>query len=179
MAITLIVEDGSGVENANSYIDAAYMSQYAELQGSSDWCNNTDQQTLALVQASQFIDLRYSARFCGELVHEDQGLLFPRIVNGVNSGIPKSLKNAVASLALQYLQDGGLDLNANADASVKAESISLGNGAIVESKTYYDNESAKASFSNFAVTDRYVDQLMKTVGCGGASSSLFIPAYRG
>ena len=34
MAITLIVETGEGIPMANTYIDTTFMSNYAELQGS-------------------------------------------------------------------------------------------------------------------------------------------------
>ena len=179
MAITLVLEDGTGSNPAaNSYISEAFMSDYADLQGSTAWCDNTSLQTLALVQASQFLDLRYSGRFCGELVDADQGLLFPRLVNETNTGIPKQLKNAVAALALQFLTEGALDLNANSDSAISSESVSVGNGAVTETVNYF-KESSKVAFSQFAITDRYVNQLMTNIGCEAKGNSMFIQAYRG
>lgn len=179
MAITLIVEDGTGTNPAaNSYIDSTFMSNYAELQGSDIWCDNTSKQNLALVQASAFLDLRYSARYCGEVVNESQGLLFPRKIKGKESGIPTALKNAVAQLALQFLTDGTLDLNANSDMAVSSETVSVGNGAVSESRTYF-KESSRTPFSAFAIADRYVNQLMINVGCECRSGAMFIPALRG
>lgn len=179
MAITLIIEDGTGIDNANAYVDADYVTAYAELQGDTTWKNNASKHNLAIVQASQFLDLRYSDRYCGEIVSWTQGLLFPRTVNGTATGIPKPLKNAVAQLALQYLTDGTLDLNANSDAAVSSESVSVGNGAVTETKSYF-KESAKTPFSNFAIADRFVNQLMQSVGCEcRGKGSMFIEAYKG
>lgn len=178
MAITIIVEDGTGIEDANSYIDETFMSDYVDLQGSTIWCDNVSKQSLALVQATQFFDLRYSSRFCGELVSEDQGLLFPRLINGVNTGIPKQLKNAVAALAFKFLSEGTLDLNANSGAAISSQSVSVGNGAVSETINYF-KESSKAAYSEFAITDRYVNQLMKNIGCESKGNSMFIEAYRG
>lgn len=179
MAFILVVENGMGLPEANSYADAAFVSNYADLQGSDVWCNNSNLQDIALAQASAFIDLRYSARFCGELVNEDQGMLFPRKIRGKSTGIPKALKQAVAALALQYITDGGLDLNANAENAVKSTSVSVGNGAVSESTTYFDKPNGRISFSNFAVSDRYVTQVMKSIGCeSGVDSAMFIEAWR-
>lgn len=180
MALTLIVEDGTGIEDANSYISLDFAEQYFAMQGSDLWEDNCDDQVLALIQASAFLDLRYSARFCGELVNADQGLLFPRMIANKNTGIPKQLKNAVASLAMQYMQNGNtLDLNGNQDMAVKSTSVSLGNGAIQETTSYYDNSDTKAQFSVFAITDAHLNQLMKSIGCeSGAGGIMFIEAWR-
>lgn len=177
--IDLIIEDGTGVPDSNSYIDEAYAKDYFILNGSTLWEDNCHLQKLALVQASSFFDLRYSTRFCGDVVNVDQGLLFPRSIHGTSTGIPKQLKNAVASLALLFMQDGVLDLNANSDNAIKSSSVSVGNGAVQETLTYYDKPASKTPFSYFSVTDRYIDQLMKSVGCESRSnSSMFIEAYR-
>lgn len=179
--INLIVEDGTGLSNSNSYIDKTFAENYFLLNGSTLWEDNCDKHELALVQASTFFDLRYSARFCGTLVNPDQGLLFPRKVNGSNTNIPKELKNAVASLALMFLEDGKLDLNANSDSAIKSTSVNVGNGAIQETLTYYDQSASKTPFSYFVITDRYINQLMKTINCESnlTNGIMFIPSYKG
>lgn len=180
MALTLILEDGTGVVGANSYLSESEMGDLAELLGSDSWCNNTNKQIISLIQASSFIDSRYYNRYCGERVSDDQGMEFPRRINGVDTGIPTNFKMAVASLVLQLLDTGSLDLNANLEAELKSESISLGQNALSEKKEYFQTESSNRS-SQFAMADSYLDRAMKQIGCGGTNSGIFqfIPAYRG
>lgn len=178
MAITLIIEDGTGITGANSYIDASYAASYFELQGSDLWCSNSNKRNLALVQASIFLDLRYSARFCGLPLVSTQGLLFPRLYNGVSTGLPKTIKNACAHLALQFMEQGNLDLNANSDAAIASQSVAVAGGAVQESITYF-KESGKTAFSQFAVADRYINQALETIGCAKTNTLIrFIEAVR-
>lgn len=182
--ITLILENGTGVVGANAYVTAAYVSAFATLNGNTLWCDNVSQQNLAIAAASEFLDLRYSTRFCGDLVNPLQGLQFPRSITDpftlvvTQSGIPNALQKAVATLALQFL-NGGLDLNANSDSDIASEEVTLGKGAIIEKTTYFKHQYVTA-FSNFAAADRYITQVMQAFGCESTGSNkFFIPAYRG
>lgn len=176
MAITLTTEDGTGLENANSYIDTTFAEAYFDAQGSDLWKKNVSKRELALVQASQFLDLRYSERFGGTILTDGQGLLFPRLFNGTATEVPMGIKKATAQLAMQYLADGNLDLNANSDATVSSEEVSVGNGAVVEKKSYF-KESGKAAFSAFAIADRFVEQALRSLGM--MSTTVFISSVRG
>lgn len=174
MAIVIVVEDGNGLPNANSYIDAQFASEYAESIGSDIWCNNTSKQNLALVQSARFLDLRYGTMFKGIPLNPDQGLLYPRRFKPVGcaspqSGIPKALKMAQAALAMQFLTDGQLDLNADATSPVIETSVSVGNGAVSETIKY----AKPVQTSYFSISDGYIRQLNPTF------SSAFVPVVRG
>lgn len=175
--VTLIVENGTGITDANVYASKAYVDQFCESFGLVEWCNNTHLQDTAMIQAAMFIDLRYSDRISGQALSETQGLAFPRVCNGLSSGIPKNLMNAFAYAAYLYIKNGDLALDANADAGrvVQSESISLGGGAISESKTYATVSANKQITKNIYAM---VDSLMKKVPCM-SNSAFQIPVYRG
>lgn len=177
--ITIVVETGQASPESNSYVSPEYMEQFAALSGNPDWCNHSDKHELAMVQASAFLDTRYFRRFCGQKLNDAQGLMLPRKINGQSTPIPDSIKKAVASLALQFISEGGLSLNANRDASIRSESFSLGGGALSETIQYYDDEQAKGQFSEFAYSDSMIDMSMQEMGCGNAASGTrFIPTFR-
>lgn len=170
---TFILEDGTGVANSNSYVSLTEAENYFDTIGSQDWtniCGDVGLSQRALVQASTFFDARYGLSFRGEPVNSEQGLIFPLEIAGQQTGIPNNLKKAVLALTQVLLEEGKLDHNANYVTALKSESVSLGNGAITESKTY-DN-SLTNLVSNFAVADKYVAMLRRQYGY---SSNRFVP----
>lgn len=170
---TFILEDGTGIANSNSYVSLEDAENYFDTIGSQDWtdiCGDIEMSQRALVQASTFFDQRYGLSFRGEPVNSEQGLIFPLTIGGVQTGVPTNLKKAVLALTQVLLEEGVLDHNANYVTALKSESVSLGNGAITESKTY-DN-SLTNLISNFSVADKYVALLKRQYG---VTSSRFVP----
>lgn len=112
LSIQFIVEDGTKVANANSYITVTEFKQYWVNRGV-DYetiISETEIKTL-LIQATTYCDIRY--RFVGEPVYEDQALQWPR--DGVLDSkgrdilyneIPDELKNAICEIA-KYRYDNG------------------------------------------------------------------------
>ena len=165
MALTLILEDGTGVTNANSYVTLQEVSTYAETILGSTWDQNCSLQLLAVVNASRFIDQKYGARYKGVPLTETQGLLYPRtqLCGTSTVGVPKGLKNAVAQAALQFIEDGSLDLNANQDNAIKSKAVGIGGGAVTESISYFFPQTINV----YAVVDSYMAPLLgKTVSSG-------------
>lgn len=72
----LIVEDGTGKPDAQAYIDAAYLDQYALLRGE-DLTSYSEAQKEAAIYlcANDYIDVMYS--FLGTKVSIEQGLSLP------------------------------------------------------------------------------------------------------
>lgn len=175
--INLIVADDTGVSGANTFIDKEYVDAYAESMGNDVWCNNSNKQDVALIQSAQFLSLRYTPNLSGTVLNSSQILAFPRVVNGVSTGVPEQVKMAQAVLAIQFLELGVLALDANADAGrvVQSESVSLGGGAISESKTYATVSANKQISKNvYSTADAFMRQLPYY-----GSKSVFIPTYRG
>ena len=77
MAITLTVEDGTGLANANTYVALADADAYFANRINDTWLNGTDdQRSSALIQATQYLDSRYT--FKGVPLTDTQALQWPR-----------------------------------------------------------------------------------------------------
>jgi hypothetical protein len=126
--ITMVVETGAGLTNANSYVDLTYATNYHIQFGNKAWTQLTDisKQQEALIQATQSIDILYGQEFYS--IPRSQGisqqypqqaylqaLLFPRFTMVINQiqvlqtgYIPDQLKKAVCEVALMYIN--GVDI---------------------------------------------------------------------
>lgn len=176
MALVLIVEDGTGNNpDANGYVDADYVADYADSIGSTSWCDNTSKQSLAIVQATRFIDLKYGKRARGSKLNPYQPLVWPRAdicgLGDIATGLPKALKDAVAHAAIQYIDDGSLDLNPNQDNNIKSKAVSVGNGAVSESTSYF----APQTTNIYSFVDGYMNTILRTSNTGSGN----IMAIRG
>lgn len=107
----LIVEDGSIVADANSYVTYDYALAYHTLRGNSAWALGTVlNQQYAIIRATQAIDSIYKGKWKGTPTeYGTQELEWPRndvVVNAVeldNDLIPVALKKAVCEAALREL----------------------------------------------------------------------------
>ena len=163
----LIVENGTVVENANSYIDIDFADAYLDLTDKEDWNNyNTTQKEKAIIEATQAIDLSYV--FSGEVVNTEQTLEFPRKncydkqrdVFLPTSIIPVNLKNAVAELAYLRLTSGESLIVAVDSEVLKKEKI--GNIEIerFDKTKITENEKFKKVTS---MIERYTKQISKAI----------------
>lgn len=108
---TLIVEDGSKPQNANSYCPVEFADEYHDLMGNTDWTGySDDQKASALIKATDSIDQLYGDRYVSQRWPGVQSLLWPRYTfvdnNSIirqNNEIPVELKKAVAVHALNIL----------------------------------------------------------------------------
>lgn len=107
----LVVEDGSIVANANSYIDYDYAENYHTLRGNSAWAaGDSTEKQYAIIRATQAIDSIYKGKWKGNPTeYGTQELEWPRL--GVTVGstsidddiIPAAIKKAVCEAALREL----------------------------------------------------------------------------
>ena len=111
----LIVEDGSIVADANSYIAYDYALAYHSLRGNSAWAAASDaDQQYAIIRATQAVDSIYKGKWKGTPTeYGTQELEWPR--SGVTVGstsidddvIPVAIKKAVCEAALRELASPG------------------------------------------------------------------------
>jgi hypothetical protein len=78
MALTFTVEDGTGLAASNSYVSAADASDYFGLRGGQGWPTDINAQQVALVQATDYIEARFSRQFMGYRTTAAQALSWPR-----------------------------------------------------------------------------------------------------
>jgi hypothetical protein len=140
MAITIVVEDGTGLANANSYVSRAECETYHEKHlYSDDWDNASDgQKDKAIAMASMVLDRQMTWR--GYQKKESQALDFPRIfirrtdlaisetsqMWWPDDEVPQPIKDAACELARLLLGE-----NRSEDPEGKGiKSLGLGSGAL-------------------------------------------------
>lgn len=108
MAIVIVVEDGSGKQDANSYSSVDEVKQYLTDRGIT--VVSDEQLAIKLIQACDWLECQGSYK--GKRVSDEQALAYPRtgvFVNGRElppSVIPRSLKTAHMQLVADTLQSG-------------------------------------------------------------------------
>lgn len=116
--MNLIVEDGSIVENANTYVDLAYANAYIDSYPDAyvqDWLDSDDDaKSKALVLAARWIDLNID--FYGEKQTLEQSMAWPRVNARYSNGIPipknfipSELKLAQCEIAIMIASGDFLD----------------------------------------------------------------------
>lgn len=100
--MTFVVEDGTGLANANSYISVPDADAYFADRGIAAWTGSNTVKEQALVRATDFIETVYGQRFRGSVVTESQALSFPRYITDEDE-VPTSLKRATCEYALRAL----------------------------------------------------------------------------
>lgn len=109
--MSLTIEDGSGVADANSFVTVAEATAYAEARGLSLPATDAEKEQL-LIKAADYL-LSVEDRFKGERVAADQALSWPRkdvylygsLEPLPDNQIPKALKNAQCQLAVDLVNN--------------------------------------------------------------------------
>lgn len=145
MAVTIIVEDGSCVPNANSYIDVEYATQYLEDRGVT--VPAEDKLKPMLINAMDFMESLN--RYKGKRTNQDQELQFPRsglYSDGVEipgNTIPVATSWACARLIATGMVQSGKPLLSNSTNHALKKRVlgpltleyAVGQSAVLESAT--------------------------------------------
>jgi hypothetical protein len=111
LSVALIVEDGTGLSTAESYISVAAFKAYCDARGLTYGSDDTAIEQ-ALRRATTWIDARYGARFRGFRITINQALVFPmsglldRAGYGV-SYVPRQIAAATAEAAVREIAAPG------------------------------------------------------------------------
>lgn len=184
MAFT--VEDGSGVADANAYVDTTYADEYHSDRGNAAWAAlDPAEKETAIVRATDYVDQRFGTVFRGRRLMKQQGLEWPRLDAYDDDDfylgqiVPRQLQKAIAEYAMrahihnvlapdparaapdQDFSTSGTDRDTTV-ARGEAESESVTVGPITESTSYKSisetlKESDTASTSNL-VGGAYIPQ---------------------
>lgn len=126
--MALIVEDGTGLEDANTYIALTEADSYHGTRLNSAWAEaSEDDRTKALIAATEYLDGKYRRRWRGLKSSGVQALEWPRLQAYDDSGyrlegVPARLKNAVCEAALTALATE-LDPALERGGAVKRETV--------------------------------------------------------
>ncbi|MEN9924159.1 MAG: hypothetical protein RL268_285 [Pseudomonadota bacterium] len=109
--MALVVEDGTGRADSESYITVAAADTRHTALGNTAWTGTDAAKESALRRATQFMLQRYRQQWKGTRLLRAQALDWPRygaIVDGfdvASSAVPTDIANACADLALRALAD--------------------------------------------------------------------------
>ena len=134
-----VVEDGTGLGNATSYVDTSFADDYL----GADWAPDINTKQESLIAATEYVDTRWGGYLKGMPLLSTQPLEFPRInlVNRYNDkiiGIPTDIKKAVCQYAKLYA--GGHLYSDPTKQLDKIKSKSTTIGPITTSITYVDGK---------------------------------------
>ena len=114
--MALVIEDGTGLTNSESYVDVAYVDAYFLKRGITEWASLTNREQL-IIRAMDYIENNYT--YQGTKLISTQALQFPRLIDG-ETVYPVALKNAVCELALKSNDE---DLLADTDKTTIREKV--------------------------------------------------------
>lgn len=104
--MALVVEDGTGLPNAESYVSVADCKAYLDLRGKTAWGLLAETaQEASLRNATDYLDAKYGPRISGYRLTAEQALMFPREgiqIDGVwldPAPLPKELIRACCEAA--------------------------------------------------------------------------------
>ncbi len=168
--MSFVVEDGTGLANANAYIDTTFADAYFADRGVAGWTGTSVVKQNAIVRATDYIEIRFSQLFKGAVLTTVQSLAWPRqsevVVDGVYyadpdfpTGVPVQVKKACAEYALRALTTT-LAPDPEVDASgrpliMKSEKI----GPITET-TQYVPGTRVSIFKPYPAADALLRQLI-------------------
>lgn len=99
--MAFVVEDGTGKPDANSYVDVGFADGYFADRNNAQWAAASEEVKQAkLIEATDYIDLRWGSRFKGYALEDDQGLCLPTTAW---TGLPLAIKKATAEYAVRAL----------------------------------------------------------------------------
>ncbi len=108
--MAFVVEDGTGLSTATSYISEAFADTHHSDRNNTKWDDFTSiEKQAALIRATDYVDKRFSLRFIGFAQKREQALEWPRLDAFDRSGfaysgdraIPAELQKAIAEYALR------------------------------------------------------------------------------
>lgn len=144
----MVVENGTGLSDADSYVDVDFADNYYSARGETFWADLTDEKKeVYLIVATDFIDKEFD--FYGKALNEEQALSFPRLELALKdgrkvSGVPTVIKQAVCE-AVKIVKDGiDLFLSQSENGAVTSEhigdlSFTYDVSKKVEDKSLYDS----------------------------------------
>lgn len=151
----MIIEDGLGQQDSNSYVSVGEAQIYFANKGVS--ITITEQ---SLINATQYIDLTYGSVMNGKKTSYEQALEYPRTTFRDTDGfiiergtLPKALKVSVFEAARLALTQDLFDTTSNEEDNILSKTQSV-EGAVSQSITYSKptNKNNKAGIGRFMRT---------------------------
>lgn len=160
-------EDGTGIAGANSYISVATFVSFWADRGKDYSDTEAELITAALVNATDYVELRWADKFVGRRASDTQGLSWPRTRaydrNGIElTGVPTALKNAISEYAKRAL-DADLAPDPTLDPNVRQKTETVGP---ISETTIYAGGPAVEKWRSYPKADTWLRQLCTQLGGG-------------
>lgn len=166
--MALVVEDGSGLSNSESYLSVVNADTYhADHSGSTSWNGaSTENKEKALRLSTQYIDAIYRGQWQGQAQLDTQALSWPRAGVIDENGfvvdwdtIPQRLADACAEAALKELDGDTLLPDLDGTGTIKREKVKAGP---VETDTEYIG--GVSPFKVFSMVEALLQDYLKSGG---------------
>lgn len=120
--MTIIVEDGTGVEDANSYIDVDELREYAEARGIEF---DADRAETSIIKAMDYIETRTYGGFAVGITAFPRRNLFAMGHRYADDVIPRNIKLAQMAAAVVEMQGTDLlpTISANARGAIRERKV--------------------------------------------------------
>jgi len=176
--VTIVVEDGSIVAGANSYVSLADASTYLGNWYGTAWANlQPAVQSSALYYAQYALDRLYGRKYLSIIPPaSQQTLLWPRytfldntyrLIQG--NQIPQAIKDAQCELAMMYIN--GVSLFPNESDNTLFKSVSVDVGVKIQ-KDYWEKPKDSETYSGFRKVDLILYPVLEQTSNKSASLTL-------
>lgn len=170
VAADLVVEDGTGLDNANAYLGLVEAAEYHRLRANAAWDTATEAaQVAALINATQYVDIRWS--FIGDILVDDpaQALSWPRDGGAdeplydrrgvdVAETVPLAVRQATAEYALRALAGALLPDPTVPDEAGRFVSLKREKLGPLEEETRFSDTRAVQTTRKYPEADRLLRQ---------------------
>lgn len=171
-SIDLIIEDGSGIPNANSYCDLDYAIEYCTMKGYSDWLNlSEDEQKIYLIRGTEFVDNYFTWKGVRKFL--TQSMSFPReniydIDHFKVTGIPDKLKKACIEAAWLNATSGADTLFSSKDTNGKIKKQKVDS---LEVEYFNSEETSDSKTVDYTTIYDILNKLLKGLYKTGSQNS--------
>ena len=151
-----LVEDGTGIEDATSYVLEAFADDYL----GASWAADSTAKQAALMAASEYMDARWGSRIAGRPLASTQGLEMPRtgLVDRYGSpveGVPLDWQKACCLYAKESVAGTLYPANPGTNPKdIKKKKVVV--GPITTETEYSDASIVATAFLKFPLADRLV-----------------------
>lgn len=169
--MAIVVEDGTGLAGAETYLSVADADSYHASLGQTAWTGTDAAKEAALRKGSRYLDARYQRLWNGQRVNgRDQGLMWPRYsatdVEGwpvASDAVPVEVERAAAEAALRELEDPG---------SLSPDVTNSAGGTVIREKVGpLEVEYAEGSTGRLRPLVQVLDDILAPLLGGGATGS--------
>lgn len=159
--MAFVVEDGTGKTNSNSYVSVAETDAYFEDRGNLNWAGTDSEKESYLIQATDYVDLRFKSKLLGIKETEAQALEFPRdTYPGV---IPRDLRRAVFEYALRA-KDAALMPDPTSHESGRQLRSFRDKTDVLESEWVFEPGTSVQLIKPYPFADLYMREFIKISG---------------